>query len=33
MTRNATVIITAGTSLVWDGEAWTVTGVEPGGWC
>jgi transposase InsO family protein len=32
MTRagNATAIITTGTRLAWDGEAWTVTGIEAG---
>jgi hypothetical protein len=30
MTRNATAVITTGTRLAWDGEIWTVTGIEAG---
>jgi transposase InsO family protein len=30
MTRNATAVITTGTRLAWDGEIWTVTGMEAG---
>ena len=28
--RPAVTAISAGTTLVWDGEAWTVTGIEAG---
>ena len=28
--RPAAAVITTGTRLVWDGEAWTVTGIEAG---
>jgi hypothetical protein len=30
MTRNATAVVTTGTRLAWDGEIWTVTGMEAG---
>lgn len=30
MTGNATAVITTGTCLLWDGETWTVTGLEAG---
>lgn len=30
MTRNATAVLTTGTRLAWDGEVWTVTGMEAG---
>ena len=30
MTRSLTAIMTTGTRLAWDGDAWTVTGMEAG---